>query len=341
MMAAVRTFSEMGLVNGSTGDPVLFVDYPGKDDAFLFDGGDNARLPLERLRDLQAVFLTHFHIDHFAGFDRVLRANLDADKTLFLFGPETTIERVYRRIKAYDIQHFPFQKLVISATELLTGRKRTALLDCREGFPPPQVKEEKWKGSLIYENANLTVEAAPTDHTCPGIAYALVERTGYHPDPAKLAAGALRPGSWVEKALTLLRSGAPPETELTIDGGKFTLGTLGEQYFAVSKGSRIAYVTDTAWSAAVQPGLLKLAKNASRLYCDSYYAHADLKRAGQYRHMTATHTAEFATRAKVDQLILMHFAPRYAGKYEALVEEARAIFPRVSADLRFAQGPPA
>jgi ribonuclease Z len=78
-MPPVRTFSEIGLVNGSTGDPVLFVDYPGKDDAFLFDGGDNARLPLDRLRDLQAVFLTHFHIDHFAGFDRVLRANLDAD----------------------------------------------------------------------------------------------------------------------------------------------------------------------------------------------------------------------------------------------------------------------
>src|SRR5207249_3965409 len=123
----------------------------------------------------------------------------------------------------------------------------------------------------------------------------------------------LRPGAWVETALTLLRSGASPETELIIDGGRFTLGALGSQYFAASKGSRIAYVTDTAWSEAVQPGLLKLARNASRLYCDCYYAHAELKRAELYRHMTATHAAEFATRARVDQLILMHFAPRYAG----------------------------
>ena len=87
----------------------------------------------------------------------------------------------------------------------------------------------------------------------------------------------------------LLRSGASPETELIIDGGRFTLGALGSQYFAASKGSRIAYVTDTAWSEAVQPGLLKLARNASRLYCDCYYAHAELKRAELYRHMTATH----------------------------------------------------
>src|SRR5215475_11528255 len=99
-MPAARTFSEIELVNGSTGDPVLFVDYPGKDDAFLFDAGDNGRLPLDRLAHLQAVFLTRFHMDHWVGFDLVLRANLDQDKTLFLFGADTTIERVYGRIKA-------------------------------------------------------------------------------------------------------------------------------------------------------------------------------------------------------------------------------------------------
>jgi ribonuclease Z len=340
-MPAVRTFSEIGLVNGSTGDPVLFVDYPGKDDAFLFDGGDNSRLPLARLADLQAVFLTHFHMDHFAGFDRILRANLDVDKTLFVFGPESAIERVYYRIKAYDIQFFPFQKLTMKVTELLPGKKRTALMECRKRFPPPDIVEEPWKGPLIHENADLTVEAAPTDHTSAGVAYALVERTGYHPDPVKLASGMLRPGAWVERCLTLLRSGTLPETELIIDGGKFTLGTLGEQYFASSKGARIAFITDTLWSETVQTGLIKLAKNASRLYCDSYYSITELKKAGQYRHMTAVHAAELATRAKVDQLVLMHFGRGHAGKYEALVEEARAHFPRVSADLRFAQSPPA
>jgi ribonuclease Z len=95
----------------------------------------------------------------------------------------------------------------------------------------------------------------------------------------------------------------------------------------------VAFVTDTAWSEAAQPGLLRLARGATRLYCDSYYAQAQSSRAAQFRHMTATHAAEFARQAKVEQLILMHFAPRYEGRYEALVEEARAIFPRVSADL--------
>jgi ribonuclease Z len=334
-MPPVRTFSELRLVNGSAGDPVLFIDYPGKDDAFLFDAGEIDRLDKQRLADLQAVFITHHHIDHFVGFDRIIRANLDRDKTLHVFGPEGTIPKVHDRIKSYEFQYFPFQKIVLQVEELLPGKRRSALLECSRHFPTPEIVESAWRGPVIYENDDLWVEAAPTDHTVPGLAYALVERVGHHPDPAKLQSGRLRVGPWVGQALALLRAGAKADTVLEIDGGKFLLGALGEQYFTTSRGSRVAYVTDTFWSEKVQPGLLKLANRAYRLYCDSYYAHAQLNRAETYRHMTARNAAEFARLAKVEQLILMHFAPRYAGRYEALVEEAQAIFPRASADLRF------
>jgi ribonuclease Z len=330
-MAAVRTFTEMRLVNGSTGDPVLFIDYPGKDDAYLFDAGDLAALDMKRLADLAAVFLTHFHMDHFCGFDRILRANLDRDKLLHIVGPEGAITRVYERLKSYEIQHFPFQKVVFQVSEILGGKRKTALLDCARKFPEPEVKEEPWPGPVVFQNADITVEAVPTDHTAPGLAYALVERAGYHPDPSKLANGLLRPGKWVEDVLKRLRAGEDDETLIEIGGGKFPLGTLGEQYFAKSRGARTAFVTDTVWSEAVRPGLVRLARKAARLYCDSYYAFADLKQAQKHRHMTATQAAELAKTAGVEQLILMHFGPRYAGEYEALVEEARELFPRTSA----------
>ena len=43
-MPAARTFSEIRLVNGSAGDPALYIDYPGKDNALLFDSGENGNL---------------------------------------------------------------------------------------------------------------------------------------------------------------------------------------------------------------------------------------------------------------------------------------------------------
>ena len=69
-MPRPRAFRELRLLNGSTGDPCLFVDDQGRDNAPLIDCGDNAVLGNDRLADREAVFLTHHHVDHFIGFDR-------------------------------------------------------------------------------------------------------------------------------------------------------------------------------------------------------------------------------------------------------------------------------
>lgn len=330
---AARAFSTVQLVNGSTGDPVLYLDYPGNDNAFLFDGGDNTGLTMAQLGDLEAAFITHHHVDHFIGLDRIIRANMDRDKVLHLFGPVNTIRKVYDRITAYEYPFFPFQKIVVKVTELLVGKMRTATLECTKKFPEPVVTESDWAGPVCYENADLRIEAIHAEHTVPCLSFALAEKSGYHPDPAKLSAGLLKPAGWVPHALKLLRDGADPATKLDINGGSFSLATIAENYFTVSAGARVAYVTDTFWSEAVRPSLVKLAKGAWRLYCDSFYAAAEAKRAAQYKHMIAPQSGELAKLAKVEQLVLIHFATRYAGKYRQLIDEAAAIFPRVTAEV--------
>jgi ribonuclease Z len=332
-MPGRRVFSEIRLVNGSTGDPCLFVDYPGRHNAILFDAGDNGAIDMGRLSDLQAVFITHHHVDHFIGFDRIVRSNIDSDKTLSVYGPDGTIRKIYDRIKSYEYQFFPFQRIRIGVYEIVDDCLRAAVLECSRRFPEPVISDRKWDGRVVYEDDELTVEACPVEHTVPCLAYALVERSGYHADADKLAAGSLRPGSWVDQALKMLRAGAAGGSRLEIHGGQFRLDAIAAEYFKMTSGSRVAYVTDTCWNDRTRPGLLRLARGAQRLYCDSFYAHAQLRQAMTHRHMTATQAAEFATLAKVDELILMHFASRYAGRYESLVDEARAVFPNVSAHL--------
>jgi ribonuclease Z len=334
-MTEPRTISGVRLVNGSTGDPVLYVDYPGRDDALLFDAGELAGLDADRLGDLAAVFITHHHVDHFMGVDRIVRANLDRDKTLYIFGPEGTIRRVYDRVKSYEHPFFPFQKLIMKVHDVLAGRLRWADLECARRFPEPEVTERALRGRVpvLYHNDDLTVEAALVDHTVPCLSFAVVEKPGAHPDAARLAGGPLRPGPWIGRVLELLRTGAAPDVPVEIDGGRFSLGTLADRYFTTTKGSRLAYIADTAWSEASRPVLLKLAHRAKRLYCDSYYAAAQLRQAETYRHMTATQAAELAVAARVEELVLIHFAPRYKGRFQGLLDEARAIFPRARAEL--------
>lgn len=332
-MPAARALSTVQLVNGSVGDPALYLDYPGSDDAILFDSGDNCRLTMKQLADLEAVFITHHHMDHFVGFDRILRANLDHDKTLVIVGPPRTIERVYARAAAYDHSFFPFMKLELEVRELHAGFVRIGRFGCASKFAPPVATEEPWTGPVCYRTAHLSVEAVPVVHTVPCLAFALIEAGGWHPDPEKLAHGSLKPGGWVAEVLSLLRADTDSARELVLAGGRYRLSDLAEAYFTRTTGARVAYITDTLLTDELRPSLVKLAKNAAFLYCDSFYASAQAKDAAKHKHMMTHQAAELAKAAKVDQLVLIHHATRYAGRYEALLAEAAAIFPRVRQEL--------
>ncbi len=331
-MPRSRSASEIRLVNGSTGDPVLFIDYPGRDDAILFDAGENASLGLDRLGDLGAVFITHHHVDHFIGLDRIVRANLDRDKTLRVFGPSGTIQRVYDRIRSYEYPFFPFQKLIVEVHDLAKGTETVAALDCSRRFPEPEPVATGWEGPTVFRADGLRVEAAFADHSVPCLSYALVEEAGYQPDRERMASGPLKPGRWISQVLEGLRAGESSDAAIDIDGGRYRLGDLAGRYFHRAPEVRVCYITDTAWSEASKPGLLRLAHKAWRLYCDSFYSRKHLKSAEKHRHMTATQAAELAREAKVEALVLIHFAARYAGAYGMLLDEARAIFPGATAE---------
>jgi len=333
-MPGVRTASEIRLLNGSTGDPVLYVDYPASYNALLFDGGDNASLSMEKLADLTAVFVTHHHVDHFIGFDRIVRANIDSEKTLSIFGPAGTISKASDRIRSYEYPFFPFQQIAIRITEVHADRLRSAVLECRKRFPEPEIADTPWNGTdPIFENGDVAVEAGLLDHTVPCLGFALREKPRFALDTARLESGLLRPGPWIGEVHRALVDGVLDRKFVEIEGIRVAVRTLADRYFAPSPGGRIAYVTDTAWSEASRPVLLRLAHKADRLYCDSFYGDAEAKSAEKHRHMTATRAANLAKEAKVQELILIHFAKRYAGRYDRLLEEARKIFPRTDAEF--------
>lgn len=332
-MPSSHLAAELQLVNGSTGDPVLFVDYPDADNAILFDAGENCRLTMERLADLRAVFITHHHVDHFIGLDRIVRANIDSDKVLSIFGPPGTIRKVYDRIKSYEYQFFPFQQIVLDIVDVEPECLTRAHLECTKRFPEPQPVREPRDSAAIFATDLIRVEAAFVEHTIPCLAYALIEKAGYHLQTAALVEGSLKAGQWIRTVAQKLRDGAPGTEIISIQGGEFALGTLAKMYFRKTPGGRLAFVTDTVWSDEVRRRLVPLVGHADRLFCDSFYAEAQLAAAKKHKHMTATAAAELANLAGVKQLTLMHFGTRYRGQYDLLLNEARQKFANVTAEI--------
>lgn len=89
------------LVNGRHGDPLLYVEVPHERDAVLFDLGDCAALAGRDLLRVRQVFVSHMHMDHFIGFDALLRVHVGREKKITLFGPRGFIDAVAHRLAGY------------------------------------------------------------------------------------------------------------------------------------------------------------------------------------------------------------------------------------------------
>ncbi|MBA2486861.1 MAG: hypothetical protein H0V35_12330 [Nitrospira sp.] len=68
------------LINDVFGDPGLFVEVRWSKRALLFDLGHNDALGPTRLLRAGDIFISHTHMDHFIGFDALLRVAWDGER---------------------------------------------------------------------------------------------------------------------------------------------------------------------------------------------------------------------------------------------------------------------
>ena len=326
----MRTAFHPYLPNGPGGDPVVWVDLPDDGQAILLDAGELTRVHNRKLLRVDRVVVTHTHMDHFIGFDRLLRLALRRDRKLVVTGPAGFLEHVQGKIDSYVwnlIESYPVQLVA----EELDGEtiRSVAYRGARRMVPEP-LPDRPYGGTLAAERA-YTMHVAELDHGIPVLGVALHETAHLSVNKDRLTQLGLAAGPWLSELKTAVRRGEPedrPIEALVAVGGtrRHLRGELARQVLFTTPGQRIAYCTDLCYSDDNVERVVELARGADLMICEAAFLHCDEPLARERHHLTARQAGELARTAGAQRLAPFHFSPRYGGRERELLDEAGEAF---------------
>jgi ribonuclease Z len=280
------------------GLPAVLVRRGG--DRILFDCGEGTQRQLLRsvgLVDVDSVFITHFHADHWLGLPGMLKslALREREQPLSVYGPRGLAE------------------LMDLMRQAVYGRL-TFELAVIELEPAHAV-----------ERGGYRIAAVPVQHGArDAYGYVLIEdaRPGEF-DPAAAERLGIRPGRGA------YAPGQHPFARL--QRGETVEGVAPDQVMGSPRqGRKIVLSGDTA---APCEALAVAAHQADVLVHEATFLHEEAERARETSHSTARQAAELARDAEVRMLALTHISSRYPrGEVR---DEARAVFAATEAPRDF------
>ena len=322
------------LVNDLFGDPVLYVGLPWERRALLFDLGDIAGLSAGHLLKITDVFVSHTHIDHFIGFDHLLRVLLGRPKALRIFGPPGMIAHVEGKLSGYTWNLVDSYTFSIEAFEVHPHAIVGARFSCPEHFRRhDDPVSHPFEGTIVAD-ANFRVRATHLDHRVPCLAFSVEEPTHLNVDPDRLEKLGLPVGPWLMDVKRAIRRGEPETYSIHVawstDGQRrqreLSLGYLRHEVIRESPGQKLAYVTDAASSPENDRKIIDLAHGADLFYCEAGYPDRDAQRAADRFHLTARQAGRLAAAAQATHLSVFHLSPKYRDNPGEILAEAADAF---------------
>lgn len=336
------------LVNAPFEDPGLYVRFLREGRALLFDLGFTTSLSARDVLKISDIFVSHTHIDHFIGFDNVVRVYLKKEGPLRLYGPEGFIGHIEGKLKSYTWNLIGDYPLVIEVSEVNEKVIKKAVFKAENSFKPDVRETFPFDGVLIKDSF-FQVSSAVLNHQIPCLAFSLEEDYHINIDKAKLNSLNLPVGPWLGEFKMAIRNGisegvftikdktftpleSPGIDPLLRAGFKappfltgFTFAEL-QDIANITKGQKLSYVVDVLGSEENIKKIVELTKGSDVLYIEAYFLYKDRERAKNRYHLTAKDAGRIAREAGVGKLVVFHFSPKYIDVPEEIVKEAEKEF---------------
>ncbi|MEC7641583.1 MAG: ribonuclease Z [Nitrospinota bacterium] len=322
------------LVNDPFGDPGLLVQFLFESRVLLFDLGDLSSIPNKTLLNVTYVFVSHTHIDHFIGFDKLLRICFGRNKTISLYGPENFINNVEGKLAGFtwnlvDRYH---ESITLQVTEVRKDGLRRATFRAIDKFSRADERQEPFSGSLLLEEPFFCVHAAILEHRVPCLGFTLNEKYHVNIRKDRLQAQNFRLGPWLNELKDMIyREQADDELIVVPIGSngtvkEYTLGELKEDLVIISPGQKIGYITDTVFNEENNRRIVGLVQGADRLFCESPFLAEEEERGRERCHLTTRQAGTLAKMAAVKELTVFHFSAKHLHRREQMYREAHEAF---------------
>ena len=323
------------LINGRTGDPALYVETLFEKRAVLFDLGDITSLSPRRIRRLDHVFVSHAHIDHFFGFDRLLRVLVGRDKQINLYGPNGFLNHVHHKLQAYlwNLVDREPGDLTFVVTEIGPSlATQTARFRLKAAFAVEAMGTGRIDQGIVFKDPTFQVTTAVLEHHAPCLGFAIEEPAHINIWKTRLATLGLPVGPWLRDLKRAVFENRPDDFPVRISSSRtssdernMTLAKLRD-VLTVTPGQKIGYVTDVADTADNRKAIVELVKGADLLFIESAFARADVALATERAHLTTEAAGQIARQAGVRRIEPFHFSTRYTGEDDRMQNEVMAAF---------------
>jgi ribonuclease Z len=334
----MRPIFQAELVNPAFGDPGLFIDLKFEHRALLFDLGDLSRLSTRKLLRVRDVFVSHTHMDHFAGFDHLLRVCLGRDAGVNMYGPPPFLDQVDHKLHAYTwnlVDGYACEFAILAHEWQPDGRLRRARFSTRNSFRRENLTDSTTSDGVLLEAPYFHVRARAFDHHgLPSLAFAFEEHTHINVWKNRLDELGLPTGPWLTDLKRLVREGAPDHTPVEVrwrtrEGSRketFALGELERTVLEFVPGQRVCYVTDVAGHEENARALVEFLRGADVAYIEAVFMEADAERAANKAHLMAVQAGAIARTAGVKAAVPFHFSTRYYGREREIIREFELAF---------------
>ncbi len=318
---------------GLLDDPLLLVNVRPLGRALLFDCGQLHHLAKRVLRSINAIFISHAHMDHFMGMDTFIRHNHVSPRIFDIFGPPGIAGRMECKLQSYDWNLYEHYWCTFRVHEVSSEHLQTSVFAGADGFRRQQPESRALCNRTIYENAWLKVEALLCDHKIPSLMFRITERESFAIDDGRLAESRLVKGDWLRQLKKCFHGAILDDGRVTVtklkegDVVSEEVSDLKSLYESIRRkqiAASIGYVTDVGFTDENLEKMERFLKGVTLLVCECSFVAEDMDKARASHHLCTTDINHLMDRLKPQFILPMHLSKSY-------LERSRLVYRQLEA----------